>query len=55
MLTIVDDATHWCDMLCLKSKDDAYTEYIKWTTEIYTQHGIKIKNLQSNNNAVFLS
>lgn len=54
-LTIVDDATRWIKTLPLKTKDEAYAKYISYTTEIFTQYGIKIKVLQSDNDSVFLS
>ena len=42
-------------MLPLWTKSNVYTEYTKHTTQIYTNLGIKIKTLQSNNDTVFLS
>ena len=42
-------------MLLLKLKSNVYTEYIKYTMQIYTNLSIKIKTLQSDNNTVFLS
>ena len=55
LLTIVDDATRWVEMLPLKLKSDAYQEYIKYTTHLFTNYDIKIKMLQSDNDTVFLS
>lgn len=42
-------------MSLIKTKDKAYSAYIKWTTYLFTQYSIKVKTLQSNNNTVFLS
>ena len=55
LLTIVDDATRWVEMLPLKLKSNAYQEYIKYTTRLFTNYDIKIKMLQSDNDTVFLS
>ena len=55
LLTIVDNATCWVEMLSLKLKSDAYTKYIKYTTCLFTNYDIKIKVLQSDNNTIFLS
>lgn len=54
-LTTVDDATRWITCLPLKSKDEAFPQYVRYTTRIFTQTGIKIKVLQSDNDTVFLS
>ena len=53
LLTLVDDATHWVSLLKLWTKDNVYTQYVQWSTNIFTQYGIKIKQLQSNNDTVF--
>ena len=42
-------------MLPLKLKNDAYIEYIKYTTQLFTNFNIKIKLLQSDNDMIFLS
>ena len=52
-LTIVDDCTRWITCIGLKSKDEAFTGYVVFTTQLYTQEGIKVKELQSDNNTVF--
>ena len=54
-LTLVDDATRWTQIYLLKTKDNAYGAYIKWAELLYTQHNIRIKTLQSDNDSVFLS
>ena len=55
LLTIVDNATRWVKILSLKLKSDAYQEYIKYTTHLFTNYDIKIKMLQSDNDTIFLS
>ncbi|KAF5374382.1 hypothetical protein D9758_004567 [Tetrapyrgos nigripes] len=54
-LTIVDDCTRWLILSPLKTKDEAYTQWVTFTTELFTQYGIKVKILQSDNDAVFTS
>ena len=54
-LTIVDDATRWVKCLPLKTKDEAFAAYVKYTVQIFTQSGIQVKELQSDNDSVFLS
>ena len=54
-LTIVDDATRWVTIAPLRHKDDALTQWVNFTTELFTQYGIKVKLLQSDNDAVFTS
>lgn len=55
LLTIVDDATRWTTMAPLKTKDEAYVAWVKFATMLFTQYGIKVKTLQSDNDTVFLS
>ena len=54
-LTIVDDATRWVKCMPLKTKDEAFIAYVKYTVQIFTQYGIQVKELQSDNDSVFLS
>jgi hypothetical protein len=54
-LTIVDDCTRWLILAPLKSKDKAYAAWVTFTTELFTQYGIKVKILQCDNDAVFTS
>jgi hypothetical protein len=54
-LTIVDDCTRWLILCPMKTKDEAYTVWVIFTTELFTQYRIKVKRLQSNNDAVFTS
>jgi hypothetical protein len=39
----------------MKTKDEAYTVWVIFTTELFTQYRIKVKRLQSDNDAVFTS
>ena len=54
-LTIVDDATRWTTIAPLRHKSDALTAWVNFSTELFTQYGIKVKLLQSDNDAVFTS
>lgn len=54
-LTIVDDSKRWLTLAPLKSKDEAYTQWVTFSTELFTQYGIKVKILQSDNDGVFTS
>lgn len=54
-LTIVDDATRWLILAPLRTKDDAYTPWVIFSTELLTQYGIRVKILQSDNDSVFVS
>lgn len=53
--TIVDDCTRWVTIAPLRSKDEAYMQWVTFTTELFTQYGIRVKKLQSDNDAVFMS
>lgn len=52
-LTIVDDATRWLTLAPLKTKDDAFTQWVIFSTELLTQYGIHVKALQSDNDGIF--
>jgi transposase InsO family protein len=54
-LTIIDDCMRWLILAPLRTKDEAYTQWVIFTTELFTQYGIKVKLLQSDNGAVFTS
>ena len=54
-LTIVDEATLWLEEPLLKSKDEAFTQYIIIQTNLQTQYGITVKILHSDRGGEFLS
>jgi hypothetical protein len=54
-LTIVDNATRWLALAPLCSKDEAYTQWVTFSTKLLTQYGIRVKILQSDNDRVFTS
>lgn len=45
----------WLTLALLKSKDKVYTQWVTFSTELFTQYGIKVKLLQSDNDGVFTS
>ena len=53
-LTIVDDSSRWLTLAPMRTKDDAYTQWVIFSTELLTQYGIRVKILQSNNDSVFV-
>ena len=55
ILTLVDDSTRWCDIMFLKTKDNAYGAYMQYARLLKTQYNLTIKILQSDNDTVFLS
>jgi hypothetical protein len=54
-LTIVDDATRWLALAPLRSKDEAYTQWVTFSAKLLTQYSIRVKILQSDNDRVFTS
>ena len=48
-LTLIDDATRWCEVRFLKKKSDVLEEFKKFKNLDETQKGRKIKCLQSDN------
>ena len=54
-LTIVDDAPRWLILAPLKTKDEAYPQWVTFSTELFTQYGIRVKILQCENDGVFIS
>ena len=55
ILTLVDDCTRWCNVLYLKTKDNAYPAYMQYVQYLKVQHNITVKILQSDNDTAFLS
>ena len=51
----MDDCTRWITCAPLKTKDEAFPAYVTHTVRLFTQHGIQVKELQSDNDTVFLS
>ncbi|KAL5514580.1 hypothetical protein ACEPAG_1896 [Sanghuangporus baumii] len=54
-LTIVDEATRWCQMFTMREKSEAFTKYKQFQAWLCAQYNITVKVLQSDNDAVFLS
>jgi hypothetical protein len=54
-LTIIDDTTRWLALAPLKTKDNAYTQWVIFSTALLTQYGIQVKILQLDNDSVFVS
>ena len=40
-LTIVDDSKCWLTLAPLKTKDEAFTQWVTFSTELFTQYGIR--------------
>lgn len=54
-LTIIDEATDWLEEPLLKSKDEAFSQYVILQTGLQAQSGITIKTLHSDCGGEFLS
>ncbi|OBZ68228.1 hypothetical protein A0H81_11842 [Grifola frondosa] len=54
-LTIVDDATRWLEMPLMRVKSKAFGKYVALEARLQTQHGIRIKTVQSDQGGEFLS
>lgn len=46
-LTVIDKVTYWLEEPLLKSKNEAFSQYIILQTTLQTQYGITVKTLHS--------
>lgn len=54
-LTIVDDATRWLEMPLMRVKSEAFGKYVALEARLLTQHGVRVKTVQSDRGGEFLS
>ena len=54
-LTVIDEATSWLEEPLMKSKDEAFSQYVILQTSLQTQHGVTVKTLHSDRGGEFLS
>ena len=54
-LTILEDATYWLEEPLMKSKDEAFAQYVILQTSLQTQYGTTVKILHSDRGGEFLS
>ena len=55
IVTFIDDATRYCWIYALKSKDEVFAKFKEWKIMIETQFETKIKNLKTDNGGEYCS
>ncbi|THG94736.1 hypothetical protein EW026_g6790 [Hermanssonia centrifuga] len=53
--TILDEATGWLHEPKMRTKDEAFGQFVAWQSQCFTQNGIRIKMVHSDRGGEFLS